>query len=75
MFAIPALASQLSFQDVALTDQRMARCPVFRAATRGHEKFAIRVRDDHHLNRHVNDCECPASADLKLQLEKGSGAK
>jgi hypothetical protein len=53
------LASQLSFDDVALTDQRMARYPVFRDATRGHEKFAIRVRDNHHLNRHVNDCGCP----------------
>jgi hypothetical protein len=31
-----------AFHDVALTDQRKARYPVFCAATRGHEEFAIR---------------------------------
>jgi hypothetical protein len=64
------LASQLSFHDVALADQRMARYPVFRDATRGHEEFAIRVRDDHHLNRHVKRLRMSVPADLKLQLEK-----
>jgi hypothetical protein len=48
-----------AFTIVALTDLRMERYPVFRDATGGEEKFAIKVRDDHHLNRHVNDCGCP----------------
>jgi len=44
--------------DLALTDRRMQRYPVYRDATRGHEESVIRVRDDHHLNRRVNGCEC-----------------
>src|SRR5712671_7606055 len=59
MFALPAWPVNGAFNDVALTDRRMARYPVFHDAARDHEEFAIRVRDDHHLNRHVNGCGCP----------------
>ena len=54
---------------MALTDWRMQRYPVFRDATRGHEKFVVRVRD-HHLNRGVNGCGCLGRQNLELRSKR-----
>jgi len=40
MFALPAGPVNGAFIDVALTDRRMARYPVFHDAARDHEEFA-----------------------------------